>query len=135
MSAHVGLAENYISDRVNALDRSIQAFASMVQISRSPKLDESWRREFSAFLRRWAVERDSWASYFTRMLAWGAESRLGLFQQSYDWWARDFERRTGERVLPPKAPPPEEWKLDVPGEAWALVGVLGALWIWTNRKR
>lgn len=115
-----------IGDKVTALDRGIQTLASKVNTNKDPKLDAAWRAEFQAFLRRWAVERDSYAAWSARLFATRVMPRLEQYEASYMWWAKDFEKRTKTVIQAPEMAKQETMAASViPTELyWVLGGVL-----------
>lgn len=101
----VGFAWSEITDRVEAIDAAIRALGSSIASSNAPRLNKAWRTEFSAFLRRWGVERNSYNSWGSRVINFDVAGRLDAFEESYRWWARSFEDRTGgSPALPQKEP-------------------------------
>ena len=118
-----------IADRVAAINRSINALDRDVSTSGAPRLDAAWRAEWAAFIRRWVVERDSRASWTSRLFAWEAMPRLDAYQGSYNWWARSFQERAG---TPPTVPAPAEVEsmtmLIVPTPVWWIAGGVVAWW-------
>jgi hypothetical protein len=115
-----------IANKVQALDKGIQKLAAKVYASKEPKVNAPWRAEFQAFLRRWAVERDSYATWSARLFATRAMPRIEEYEKSYQWWAKDFEKRTATVVEAPEARPQETMAASViPTELyWVLGGVL-----------
>lgn len=126
-----------IANRVASLDAAIKALASSVSADSKIPSGSKWRQEFDAFLRRWAVERDAWATWSSRLFATRVLPRLDAFESSYRWWAADFERRTGKAPLVPGARRSEGlFELPrVPGWVWvsAVVVVGGAVWYATKK--
>jgi hypothetical protein len=119
-----------IADRIAAVDRSVQALDRDVHKATAPRLNAAWRAEWSAFLRRWAVERDSYASWSARLFATRVIPRVEQYQASYNWWARDFQARTN---TPPTVPPAAEVTdmADslVPVEAWWIAGAAALAYV------
>jgi hypothetical protein len=124
-----------IAARVQALDASIQALAGDVARSTASRVNAPWRREWNAFLRRWAIERDSYATWDARLFATRVMPRLEAFEANYRWWARDFEERSSAAPTVPKARP-SEGLADalVPTEAWWIGAGAVALWLVLRRR-
>jgi hypothetical protein len=123
-----------IADRIAAVDKSIQALAADIVRTVNPKLNPQWRAEWSAFMRRWAVERDSYASWSARLFATRVIPRVEQYQASYNWWARDFQRRTS--VAPTVPAPAEVTDFSasmIPTEAWWILAGAAALWVLSKR--
>lgn len=106
-----------LANRVTALDNAVRALDRQVDASKAPRLNVPWRSEWDAFQRRWAVARDSFASWGSRLFATRVQPILEEFERSYRWWARDFQRRTG--VSAEGAKPVEQTGL-VPSWAYLL---------------
>jgi hypothetical protein len=133
-----------IEAKVKSLDAAINALRSDVETTPvKGSLDAGWRIEFDAFCRRWQVARDEYDTFASRVFATGAE--LDAFEESYQFWARDFQRKGGKvSFVPIKATPPEKPQdvIDAAGKAlsppdqfwWILAGGV-ALWIVVNRPR
>lgn len=123
-----------IADRVAAINRSVAALDSDVSKSGAPRLDARWRAEWSAFVRRWVVERDSRASWTSRLFATEALPKLDAYQASYNWWARSFQERAG---TPPTVPAPAEVESMtasiIPTPVWWIAGAYVA-WVVLTRK-
>jgi hypothetical protein len=109
-----------IADRVVALDNAVRALDAQVDRAASKRVNKAWRDEFSAFERRWGVTRDSFASFGSRMFATRALPILEEFEDSYRWWARDFQRRGGGAVKGSPIVAPESF---VPPWAWLAAAV------------
>lgn len=112
-----------IENRIAALDKSIQALARAVAGNNTKALNSKWREGFDAFVRRWTVERDSYATYESRLFATRVMPRLDAFEANYRAWAKEFQQRTGNAPPVPVARPSE-------GLADAIVpgGMLGG-WV------
>jgi hypothetical protein len=92
-----------IADRIASLDGAISALTA--QVDSTDKVTAAWAAEYRAFTRRWAVERDSYADWSSRLFATRVLPRIEAFEQTYRWWARDFERKTHTVVrIKPAAP-------------------------------
>lgn len=91
-----------IADRIDALDNQIAVLDGDIRASTAKAVNAAWRQEWDAFVRRWGVERDSYKDYSSRLFATYVMPRLDAFEKSYQWWARDFEKRSGTapRVAP-----------------------------------
>lgn len=125
-----------IKDRVNALDNAIALLDGDIGASTAKRLDTTWRQEWSAFVRRWAVERDSYASWSSRLFATYAMPRIEAFEANYRWWARSYQERSGARA--PIAPRAAQETLSaalVPEWLWWLGAGLGVAWIVANQAR
>lgn len=125
-----------IANRIAALDKSIQALAADVKVTPTRgALDGGWKIEWDSFLRRWAVERDSYATWDARLFATRVMPRLQAFEDSYRFWAKDYQRKAGVAPTVPTARPSEDLTAAlVPTEAWWLLAGLGALWLLGNTK-
>lgn len=126
-----------IANRIAALDASIQGLAADVEATPvGGKLGTDWRAEFNAFLRRWAVERDSYATWSARLFATRVMPRLADFEQSYRYWARDFEKKSGTAPSVPLARPSEGAAASlVPSQVWWIVGAVVAYYVITSNPR
>lgn len=123
-----------IADRVAAIDRSIAALDADIAKSGAPRLDAKWRAEWSAFVRRWVVERDSRASWSSRLFAWEAMPQLDAYQATYNWWARSFQDRAGVQPTIPAPAEVESMTMSiVPTPVW-WIGGAALLW-WVASKR
>ncbi len=128
------ITPSVIADRVAAINRSVDALDRDVNKSGSPKLDAKWRAEWSAFVRRWVVERDARASWTSRLFAWEAMPRIDAYQASYNWWARDFQARTGTAPAVPAPADVESMTMSiVPTPVWWIAGGVVAYWLITKR--
>jgi hypothetical protein len=128
------ITPSVIADRVAAINASIDALDHDVNSSVAPRLDARWRAEWSAFVRRWVVERDSRASWTSRLFAYEAMPRLDAYQASYNWWARDFQARAGKPpTVPPAAPVESALMSIVPTPVWYLGGAALLYWLMTKR--
>lgn len=123
-----------IENRIAALDKSIQALEADVKASRAAKLDKKWRESFDSFMRRWAVERDSYATWGSRLFATRVMPRLDAFETSYRWWAADYQKRTSSAPSVPAARPSEGLAAGIPTELWLLVGAAVLLPVLLGRK-
>jgi hypothetical protein len=124
-----------IENRIAALDKSVQALK--VDVDRTPptSLDAGWRFEWEAFLRRWAVERDSYATWDSRLFATRVIPRLEEFQAGYNFWARDFARKSGRVVTVPVARPSEGMAdAVIPSQVWWILAGAAALYVLANSK-
>jgi hypothetical protein len=136
MNAELGfvITPSEIADRVAAINRSISALDGDISKSGATKLDAAWRTEWSAFVRRWVVERDSRASWTSRLFAWEAMPRLDAYQATYNWWARSFQQRVG---TPPTVPAPAEVETMtasiIPTPVWWIAGGCVAWWMLTRK--
>lgn len=128
-----------IAARIEALDNQIAVLDGDIRASTHKSVNGSFRAEWDAFLRRWAVERDSYKDYGARLFATYVMPRLDAFEASYRWWASDFERRTGKRPnVAPKRPAEGLFESLLPeNSAMALGLILGAaaLYFWGSRGR
>lgn len=112
-----------IADKITALDKGVQTLASSVNASKAPQLDAAWRAEFQAFLRRWAVERDSYAAWSARLFATRVMPRLEQYEASYMWWAKDFEKRSKTQIKAPEMAKQETMSASViPTELYYVIG-------------
>lgn len=119
-----------IAGKIAALDKNVQALNAQIKRTAHKRIDAGWRIEWDSFLRRWAVERDSYAEWSARLFATRVMPRLEAYEQSYAWWAKDFARRTGASVDVPAARPSESMSASVvPTELWWILGGMGALWV------
>lgn len=125
-----------IKSRINALDNAISLLDGDILASRAPRLDVTWRAEWSAFVRRWAIERDSYASWSARLFATYAMPRIEAFESNYRWWARSYQDRAGVRA--PIAPRAEQETMSaaiVPDWVWWLGAGLGVAWVVSAQAR
>jgi len=119
-----------IADRVAAINAAVAALDADVRRSSSPKLDTAWRAEWAAFTRRWQVERDSRAGWTSRLFAWEAMPRIDAYQGSYNWWARDFQKRTQSAPTVPAPADVETFTMSiVPTPVWWLGGAALVYWL------
>lgn len=119
-----------IKDRVNALDNAIATLDGDINASRAPRLDAPWRAEWSAFVRRWAVERDSYASWSSRLFATYAMPRIEAFESNYRWWARSYQERSGKRApVAPRAAQETISQALVPEWVWWIGAAVGVAWV------
>lgn len=123
-----------IKSKVEALDAAIAVLDGDVLATPTSKIGASWRTEWNAFRRRWAVERDSYASWSARLFATYAMPRIQAFEENYRWWARDFEKKTGTRA-PVSSPAPSESATEalVPTPVWWIVAGALALVVLARR--
>lgn len=125
-----------IKDRVNALDNAIATLDGSIRASTAKRLDAAWRGEWDAFRRRWAVERDSYASWSARLFATYAMPRIEAFESNYRWWARSYQERTGASApIAPRAAQETMSAALVPEWVWWLGAGLGVAWIVTQQAR
>lgn len=123
-----------IANRIAAVDRGVQALDASIRGSAAPRINAAWRAEWSAFLRRWAVERDSYASWSARLFATRVIPRLEQYQASYNWWARDFQKRAGVAPNVPSAAPVTDLAASlVPVEVWWIAGAAALAWVVSKR--
>lgn len=125
-----------IKSKVNALDTAIATLDGDILASTAKRLDASWRSEWSAFLRRWAIERDSYASWSARLFATYALPRIEAFEGNYRWWARSYEERSGKRA--PVAPRAEQETIAqalVPEWVWWIGAAVGVAWVVSAQAR
>lgn len=109
-----------LKDQINSLDNAVAVLDGDIRASTNAKLNQTWRTEWDAFVRRWALERDAYASWGSRLFNYYVGPRLDAFVENYRWWARDYQRRTG--VAPRVAPPAKQESL-VPTEVWWILGL------------
>lgn len=124
-----------IANRIKALDDAIALLDGDIRASIAPRLNAPWRAEWDAFRRRWAVERDSYASFDARMFAWRVVPRVEDFENAYRRWAREYQDRTklAPRVADPA--PVTDFGTAVPAELWWILAGAVALYIVMNSKR
>lgn len=119
-----------IKDKVNALDAAIAVLDGDIRANRSSKLTAPWRGEWDAFVRRWSVERDTYASWSSRMFATYAMPRIDAFEANYRYWARQYQSKTGS--APPVATPAKQENLSaalVPDAVWWIVAGVAVLYV------
>jgi hypothetical protein len=120
-----------IENRVKAIDASIQALVRDVAkraINLAPGV--AWRAEFNAFARRWALERDSYATWDSRLFATRVMPRLDAFVDSYKFWARDFETKSASKVSVPLARESEGLADSlVPTQMWWIVAGCAVVYV------
>lgn len=124
-----------IKDMVSSLDTAIAVLDGDVRASSSPKLSKAWRGEWDAFVRRWAVERDSYASWSSRMFATYAVPRIDAFKANYKYWAREYQAKTG--ASPRTAAPAEVETMTsalVPTPVWWMLGAVVAYYVLTSPR-
>jgi hypothetical protein len=121
-----------IQNRIAALDTAIVALDRSISANKSPRLNAPWRAEWHAFLSRWGVERDSYATWDSRLFATRVMPRLQAFEESYRWWFRDYERRVGTAAALPNAAPSSGLMPSTNTLLWAGAAVL-ALFLLTQR--
>jgi hypothetical protein len=103
-----------IKDRVASLDASIAV------------LDGEW----DAFVRRWTLERDSYASWGSRLFATRVMPRLDSYSAHYLDWARQYARKTGQRPPTASAKTPETlFEGVVPTQLWWAAGIALGLYL------
>jgi hypothetical protein len=122
--------------KLEALDKLIQQLSRAVEASSSPRVNAAWRTEFAAFLRRWTLERDQYVDWDARTFLTYANYRFSKFEESYKWWARDFERRTLTKLAPVPAVPSqglaEAW---IAPEVWWILGAGVAFYAFASARR
>lgn len=125
-----------IKDRVIALDNAIATLDAAILESTAKRLDAAWRNEWGAFRTRWAIERDSYASWSSRLFATYAMPRIEAFEANYRWWARSFQDRSGKRApIAPRADSENLLSALVPEWVWWAGVGLGAFWIVASQAR
>lgn len=124
-----------IANRVHAIDNAIAVLDGDIRASTAPRLNASWRTEWDAFRRRWQVERDSYASWDSRLFAYSVMPRLDDFENAYRRWAREFQTRTGAAPHVPSPAPVTDFGAAVPAELWWILAGAVALYIVMNSKR
>lgn len=125
-----------IANRIAALDNVVTTLDGDIRASSAPKLNALWRGEWDAFVRRWTVERDSYASWDARLFATRVMPRLDAFEASYRAWARQYRERTGIAPrLPDPAPVTGMADALVPSEVWWILGAAAALWVLTQTRK
>ncbi len=82
-----------IQNRINAIDRAVQLLNQDVAAA-AARLNQEWVREWAAYTRRWAIERDSYATWDARLFATRIMPRLEAFEESYRQWARQYQAKT-----------------------------------------
>jgi hypothetical protein len=123
-----------IQNRIAAIDAAIQALNSDVWASKAPRVNALWRQEWNAFVRRWGVERDSYATWDSRLFATRVMPRLDDFEASYRRWAREFEQRSGAPPTVPLARRSESL-FDGSETLWWAVGAAVLLYAWQKGGR
>ena len=125
-----------IKDRINALDNAIAKLDGDIRASKAPRLNTSWRTEWDAFVRRWTVERDSFASWSSRLFATYAMPRIEAFETNYRFWARQYEERTGKApAVAPRAEQETLLQATVPTAVWWLLATGLGVWILSRQAR
>ncbi len=112
-----------IENKIIALDKSVQALNRSIEANKTKALNSKWRAEWDAYVRRWAIERDSYATYESRLFATRVMPRLEKFEENYRWWARDFQKLAGVAPAVPTARPSEGLIDVVPTGGWVLAAV------------
>ena len=115
-----------IANRAAAIDRNVQLLDKAINASKVPALNTPWRTEWASFTRRWSVERDSLASWDARLFATRVMPRLDSFEASYEWWAKDYQKRA--KVAPAVAAMVEQTGMAealIPTPVWWVLGAVG----------
>ena len=132
------------ADAIASLDYSVQVLDREIRKSTHPKVNAKWRAEWNAYVRRWELERDSYADWGSRLFLSAANARLSSFQAHYLWWARDFEKRTSSSgsstttktpPVPRKQPAKRTDMADslIPGEMWWIIGAAAVAYAMSRR--
>lgn len=131
MSTEIGFFDtpSKFADAIASLDAAVKTLDAAIRASTNAKVNAKWRAQWNAYVRRWELERDSYADWGSRLFLTVANARLEEFREHYLWWASDFERRVGTSsstsVVPRKAAAPVKdfTASAIPTEVWWLVGV------------
>jgi hypothetical protein len=119
-----------IKDRVASLDASIAVLDGDIRANTSPQIPKAWRAEWDAFVRRWTLERDSYASWGSRLFATRVMPRLDSYSAHYLDWARQYARKTGQRPPTASAKTPETlFEGVVPTQLWWAAGIALGLYL------
>jgi len=123
-----------IAGRIAGMDAAIQALARDVKAVpvNTPALGVDWRSEFDAFTRRWSVQRDAFSEWDARLFATRVMPILDDYENSYRYWAKDFQKKSGRAPTVPKALPVKGAESLIPTELWILIGVAVVLFILVN---
>jgi hypothetical protein len=110
------------ADKLASLDRSIKVLASSIEAAPAARPNAAWRAEWRKFVRRWELERDSYASWMSRQFLVVANARLSKFEANYLWWAADFEKLTRKPVPAKTATPTESVSASLmPDVGWWII--------------
>jgi hypothetical protein len=124
MSVGFVVTPDEIKDRVASLDASIAVLDGDIRATTGPSIGPRWRAEWDAFVRRWTLERDSYASWGSRMFATRVMPRLEQYSAHYLDWARQYAKKTGKRPPTPPAKEPEGMLTAVvPTAVWWALGI------------
>jgi hypothetical protein len=124
-----------IKGKVEALDNAIAVLDGDIRSAPASKLSASWRAEWDAFRRRWAVERDSYANWSARLFATYVMPRLDAFESNYRYWAREYQRKTGRSAAVAEPAEVETMSASlVPDAVWWILGGVAALYVLTGRR-
>lgn len=121
------------ADAIASLDSSVRALDAVIAASKSPSVNAAWRQQWNAYVRRWELERDSYADWGSRLFLTVANARLEQFREHYLWWASDFEKRSSSSA-PRKTPAPvKDFSASaIPTELWVVLGVGVAVFAWSK---
>jgi hypothetical protein len=119
------------SSRVESLERGVSQLDAEIKASKAPRLDAKWRASWRAFVRRWQLERDSYASWGDRLSPVEGGKRLDAFGENYQWWAADFEARSGQAVA--RVAPVATEGL-VPNQLWLILGAAAVVFAFAKGK-
>jgi hypothetical protein len=124
-----------IANRIAALDNAIALLDGDVRASTAPRLNTAWRTEWDAFRRRWQVERDSYATWDSRLFATRVMPRVEDFENAYRRWAREYQDRAKVAPRVPGPAPVSDFGAVIPAELWWILAGAAALYILVNSKR
>lgn len=116
------------ADAIASLDSAVKQLDAAIRASKVASVNAKWRAQWNAYVRRWELERDSYADWGSRLFLTVANARLETFREHYLWWASDFERRAGSSSSSPvprkaNAPVKDFTASAIPSQVWWVVGV------------
>jgi hypothetical protein len=124
-----------IKGKVEGLDNAIAVLDGDIRSAPASKLSATWRAEWDAFRRRWAIERDSYSAWSSRLFATYAMPRIDAFESNYRYWAREYQRKTGRSAA--TAAPAEIETMSaalVPNVVWWILAGSAALYVLSRRR-
>lgn len=121
------------ADAIASLDASVKALDGVIRTSTAPSINTAWRQQWNAYVRRWELERDSYADWGSRLFLTVANARLEQFREHYLWWASDFEKRARSSAPRKVAATVKDFSASaIPTELWIVVGVGVAVFAWSK---
>jgi len=136
-----------LESQIRALDKAIQALDRQITESRTPSVDEPFRKSWRLFTTRWQIQRDEWLQPgSTARKSFFSESRYESFKAAALKWLANYQKRIkGASAPPPKvAPvPPRPPSTSIFGNLFAGTGtaaivtaiVIGGFFFIQNKRR